>query len=131
MRLTEKTEIAIRIIKLLLENESGIQFPNLLPVLARDGVCCCEDFIRSILCALVKRGFVASSRGRMGGYFYFGPMQLSVWELICAVENEVTVQHSYVGTILKKYLKSIYVQDLVDHKIVSFAPTCEAVCQSL
>lgn len=135
MRLTEKTEIAIRIIKVLLENESSsIQFSALLPVLEKDGVCRCEDSIRSIISTLVKHGYVASTRGRTGGYFYFGPSQLSVWELIRLVESEVTIQYSYVGTILKKYLKHIYVQDLVDrdHNIVPFLPpTREAVCQSL
>lgn len=118
MRFTEKTEIAIRVMKVL-EKGTSIQFTALLPLLENEGVSHCEDTVRSVIGLLVKRGLVVSTRGRMGGYVYFGPSQLSVWEIICAVESEMTIKHSYVVTILKKHLRTIFVQDFVDSNCVS------------
>jgi DNA-binding IscR family transcriptional regulator len=109
MRLTERTEIAIHIIKKLLEKNAITQFKDLLPSTVYG-----DDTARGILTTLIKDGVVMSRKGRDGGYIFCGYETISAWDVACMVESDINIENSYVGTLLRTTLKKVLIADLID-----------------
>jgi DNA-binding IscR family transcriptional regulator len=133
MRLTERTEIAIRIIKVLFE-KTGVRFSQLKDALEQDDIHCHDDAIRNIICSMMDKGYVVSMRGRGGGYSFLGPDNITAWDIVQCVETPLGLTGPYLNTILRRSLSTVFIKDLVDTSAVYYPPlaVCSgAACQSL